>query len=44
MLTGHAGLSPFERPLTLFTRVRAGLGRDEANSMTRMGLALALGR
>jgi len=28
MLTDHAGLSPFERLLTLFTRVRPGEGRS----------------
>jgi hypothetical protein len=28
MLTDHSGLSPFERLLTLFTRVRPGEGRS----------------
>ena len=28
MLTDHTGLSPFERSLTLFTRVRPGEGRS----------------
>ncbi len=40
MLTDHAGLSPTERALTLFTRVRPGEGRGALLFFTQAGLLL----